>query len=864
MMEIEAKFALPDPETFRRLQAIESLAGFALSAGRAKQVRDTYLDTPDGRLLAAGVACRRREQGEEVLITLKGLRRAKGAVHRREELEVRLPVEQASASAAGEDPRTWPDGSVRDRVVELVGEASLQPLFTLQQARLVRQVSRDERLVGELSLDDVRVTAEGKEQAYSELEVELQAQGTEGDLDEIVACLQDEWGLEPEPRSKFQRAMTFLARAGPEKGLLGPRERAVCQLIATRDDLYGRRARALLALDEGATQERAGQRAGMSPRRVRHWLGEFRRTRLGIFPRRILDAAALAPTDQAEVPPEIAEVTAVAEAPPEPWAVETLFNTYGVDATHAIGVAVRALALFDHLLPFHGLSPDRRALLETAALVHDVGLQADPDQHHVAGRDILLRHPPEGLNAEERQIVAMMVFLHRKRISRKKLRALEDTAFAALPRSVQVEALTMAALLRMADGLDYSQTGTSRIGEVRRLDGAVEFTVTGPDAAVEAARAQQKSDLWHLLFDTAVRFSSPEMAALEDEALAVETVEAVEAPGEPEVLALPSGPGLEADDGMAEAARKTLAFHFQRMLFHEAGTRLGEDIEALHQMRVATRRMRFAFRVFGEYLDMKQMAPMIKGLQRTGRALGGVRDLDVFWEKTQRYLDALPPERQGDLDPLRAVWEQERERRRERMLAYLNSERFACFKESFAAFLETPGAGELPAVSDGEPRSYRLRHVLPVTVYQRLAAVRAYDEWVAGPDVPLERLHRLRIAAKGLRYTLEFFREVLGPEAEAAIKEIKRLQDHLGDLQDAVVASGLLRDFLTWGTWGHNEGRGGRVRLPSQPIIAPGVAAYLAARQSELQHLLDTFPQAWVRVRGAEFTHLVAASLATL
>jgi len=159
-----------------------------------------------------------------------------------------------------------------------------------------------------------------------------------------------------------------------------------------------------------------------------------------------------------------------------------------------------------------------------------------------------------------------------------------------------------------------------------------------------------------------------------------------------------------------------------------------------------------------------------------------------------------------------------------------------------------------------------LRHVVPVVVHQRLAAVRAYDEWVTGPDVPLERLHQLRIAAKGLRYTLEFFREVLGPETKTLIDEMKGLQDHLGDLQDAVVASNLLRDFLTWGTWGHTQktSKGGMVSLPTELIIAPGVAAYLSARQIELQYLVDTFPQAWARVQGLEFSQLVAAALAAL
>jgi CHAD domain-containing protein/transposase-like protein len=639
-MEIEAKFALPDAETYRDLLVVEHLAGFTLSAGRTRQMRDTYLDTADRAILEAGYACRRREQDEGILITLKQLGGVEGAIHRREELEVTL--------AADASPAEWPAGSARDRVFELIGEEPLSPLFALRQTRVIRQVSRDGRQVAELSLDEVRLVAWDTERVFFDLEVELAAQGAGDDLKAIAAYLQDEWGLVPEPWSKFERAHAFLEGVSPGGDLLTSYEYAVCLEVAEQDDVHARRARALLALDEGATQAEAGEHAGLTARQVSYWLARFREKRLGIFPDDALSWPA-----------------------PEP----------------------------------------------------------------------------------------------------------------AAPRS-----------------------------EVQ------------PEPEPEA---------------------EPEPKA--------------------EVLSLPDAPGLEPDDTMAEAARKTLYFHFQQMLYHEPGTRLGGDPDELHDMRVSTRRMRAALQVFGDYLDMEQMAPFAKGLRRTGRALGAVRDMDVFWEKTQHYLDSLPPEQQGDLDPLRTVWEAEHEQARQRMLAYLDGDRYARFKGRFGEFLQTPGAGALPLISKkGQPLPRRLRHVVPVVVHQRLMAVRSYDEWVTATEVPLERLHRLRIAAKGLRYTLEFFQEVLGAEAGAVIDEIKGLQDHLGALQDAVVASDLLRGFLTWGTWGHIQTRASKVSLPVEPIVAPGVAAYLAARQTELQELLDTFPQVWTRIQNPEFSQGIAAALAVL
>lgn len=325
----------------------------------------------------------------------------------------------------------------------------------------------------------------------------------------------------------------------------------------------------------------------------------------------------------------------------------------------------------------------------------------------------------------------------------------------------------------------------------------------------------------------------------------------------------PKKPGLKINDTMAEGARKTLYFHFKRMVFHEPGTRLGQDIEELHDMRVATRRMRAAIRVFGEYPDKHEIKPFAKELRRVGHTLGAVRDLDVLREKTQVYSEALPAGRRNELEPLIAVLDEEHQKARKKLLDFLDSERYVRFKKRFATFLKKPGAAAPPAFSrQGSPLPQRIRHIVPVVLYQRLAAVRAFEELVNKPDVPLVQLHQLRIAFKGLRYTLEFFREVLGRDAEPLIEAIKVVQDHLGALQDSVVTCNILRDFLNWGTWGH----GGSARKSAQlkPVIAPGVVSYLAARQTELQHLLEQFPEVWGKINDQDFARRIASLVAPL
>lgn len=323
-------------------------------------------------------------------------------------------------------------------------------------------------------------------------------------------------------------------------------------------------------------------------------------------------------------------------------------------------------------------------------------------------------------------------------------------------------------------------------------------------------------------------------------------------------------PGLSADDTMPEAARKTLLYHLQKMMLHEPGTRDGEDPEELHDMRVATRRMRAALRVFQAYLDMEEYKPFLKAMRETGSELGAVRDLDVFMIKTQTYIDGLPPEDRQGLDPLVRAWRAERARARAELLGYLDSERYQRFKERFEAFLRVPGAGAGRTIGgDGEPLPNRVGDVLPGVIFDRLAHVKAYDGPISQPDAPLAVFHQLRITSKGLRYTLEFFQEVLGPDSKPLIDRTKRVQDHLGDLQDAVVTCDVLLGFLGSGTWGAPRG-GKRSSRFLFPVNAPGVAAYMAVKQGEIERLMHTFGPTWDLMRGSEFSRPLAELVASL
>jgi inorganic triphosphatase YgiF len=129
-------------------------------------------------------------------MTLKSLGAAEGAIRRHEEWQIRI--------AACRKPADWPDSPARELVLQLIGQEPLVSLFELQQVRVIRALKQDEEPIAELRLD------EHGEQFYFDLEVELLPQKPEETLTAIVGCLQDEWHLEPEARSKFERALVLM------------------------------------------------------------------------------------------------------------------------------------------------------------------------------------------------------------------------------------------------------------------------------------------------------------------------------------------------------------------------------------------------------------------------------------------------------------------------------------------------------------------------------------------------------------------------------------------------------------------------------------------------------------------------------
>jgi CHAD domain-containing protein len=309
-------------------------------------------------------------------------------------------------------------------------------------------------------------------------------------------------------------------------------------------------------------------------------------------------------------------------------------------------------------------------------------------------------------------------------------------------------------------------------------------------------------------------------------------------------------PGVLADDLVGEAGRKVLALHFARMLARESGTREGRDPEELHQMRVATRRMRAAWRVFGDSFEARATRTLRADLREVADALGTVRDLDVLLDRlvpaeAARAGRAMDPT--DGLAPFVTFLRAERDAGRRRLIRLLERPGYQRWVTRFATFLTTPGSG-LVETAPASPR--RIRDTAPSRIWAAYERVRAYGELLRWADVPT--LHALRIEGKRLRYALEFIQETLGEDAAPLISRITVLQDHLGLLNDADVAAARAREFLS------------EHRASLSPAEVAAIGQYVVDREQEVARLRRTIGRAWRGVDGPTFRRRLGRAVARL
>jgi triphosphatase len=237
---------------------------------------------------------------------------------------------------------------------------------------------------------------------------------------------------------------------------------------------------------------------------------------------------------------------------------------------------------------------------------------------------------------------------------------------------------------------------------------------------------------------------------------------------------------MEIDASMpaGDVAFAILRRHFAAMLAHEPGVRLGEDPEELHDMRVATRRLRAALKLYKKVLP-RRAENYERDLRFFANALGEVRDLDVLLERLAGKA----------LEEIVAALEERRVEARRRILEVLDSNRYERFVASFTGTLRR-GRSPVPTGP--------ILEVAPDLVRHRYKKVRKDVETLT-EDSPPEDFHDLRKKGKRLRYALEPLQGIYGKPAEKMVDLLKVVQDDLGDNQDLVAAAQSLKELAAAG-----------------------------------------------------------------
>ncbi len=223
------------------------------------------------------------------------------------------------------------------------------------------------------------------------------------------------------------------------------------------------------------------------------------------------------------------------------------------------------------------------------------------------------------------------------------------------------------------------------------------------------------------------------------------------------------------------------------------GVKEAQDIEYIHRMRVASRRLRAALPLFSSCFPAKQYTKWMRELTRITRALGEARDADVqiaWLEKSLKRLrkETAAPGSCPAMEPALRFLLQELQKKRGNLqtrvlsaLVGLEKSRVTSeMQDAFTALSALSGPGRRRPALHGIPP------LAAVRMGRRLQTLLSFEPWVKDPEAVAEH-HATRIAAKKLRYTMEIYGSVYRRGLRKPLTRIKKIQEILGDVHDCDV-----------------------------------------------------------------------------
>jgi CHAD domain-containing protein len=261
-------------------------------------------------------------------------------------------------------------------------------------------------------------------------------------------------------------------------------------------------------------------------------------------------------------------------------------------------------------------------------------------------------------------------------------------------------------------------------------------------------------------------------------------------------MTLPSEPG---------PVRAECSFGVQRLLplldaFSQEieGVESGQDIEYIHRMRVASRRLRAALPLFVSCIPEKKYRVWMLEIQKITRALGEARDTDVqiafitrIIRKRQRAVEQknsstdYPVRVKGDVESiLLSQLQKKRSKLQVAVIKDLEKLKTSGIIDQMRTFFISQAPGTLKTRKRSPP--YAIPMVAAGRISRRLDIMLSYERWVHNPDAVVQH-HAMRIAAKKLRYTMEVYGPLYRLGLKKYLARVKKVQEILGDLHDCDV-----------------------------------------------------------------------------
>jgi len=276
----------------------------------------------------------------------------------------------------------------------------------------------------------------------------------------------------------------------------------------------------------------------------------------------------------------------------------------------------------------------------------------------------------------------------------------------------------------------------------------------------------------------------------------------------------------------------------QAMLVETNGVRLAKDLEHIHRMRVASRRLRAALPLFQDCFSARKAAVWERALRQVTRSLGATRDTDVQIDSLNHFLGEVKNSQY--IPGVRRIllrWTQRREKQQKKVLQVLDEIQTSRIFEKMGSALLAFTLGVDPSL----PPPHFLYEQADRAIGVALDEFLGFEPYISQPEKMAE-LHQMRIVAKKLRYTLEIFAPIYGEKLAAAISTLRSAQDLLGEIHDCDVWVSVLPEFL-------EQEKQRVIGFYGNPgpwnLLLPGVRAFQAERAANRVEKYQTFLHKW-------------------